>query len=49
MQSGASVQPKSGYAGAIREISSRFDVNNRELNKRRFAEQYGHIVNASKQ
>ena len=28
---------------AISEMTSRFDLNNRELNKRRFAEQYAHI------
>ena len=39
---------KAGYAGAVREISTRFDVNNRELNKRRFNDQYAHIVQASK-
>ena len=29
-------------------MSARFDVNNRELNKRRFNDQYSHILNASK-
>jgi len=29
-------------------MSSRFDINNKELNKRRFNEQYSHILNASK-
>ena len=29
-------------------MSTRFDVNNRELNKRRFNDQYAHIVQASK-
>ena len=39
---------KAGYSGAVREISTRFDVNNREMNKRRFNDQYAHIVQASK-
>lgn len=39
---------KAGYQGAVRELSTRFDVNNREMNKRRFADQYAHIVQASK-
>ena len=39
---------KAGYAGAVYEISTRFDVNNREMNKRRFNDQYAHIVQASK-
>ena len=39
---------KAGYAGAVQEISRRFDVNNREMNKRRFNDQYAHIVQASK-
>lgn len=33
-----------GYQGAVREMSTRFDVNNRELNKRKFNDQYSHIV-----
>mmetsp|Transcript_2284 Transcript_2284/g.3115 ORF Transcript_2284/g.3115 Transcript_2284/m.3115 type:complete len:285 (+) Transcript_2284:578-1432(+) len=35
---------KAGYKGAVREMCTRFDVNNRELNKRRFNDQYAHIV-----
>lgn len=42
------VKVNAGYKGAIQEISSRFDINNRELNKRKFNDQYGHILNASK-
>ena len=42
------VNVNGGYKAAIVEISSRFDVNNRELNKRKFNDQYGHILNASK-
>jgi len=29
-------------------MATRFDVNNRELNKRRFADAYGHIMNGTK-
>jgi len=29
-------------------MSARFDVNNKELNKRRFNDQYAHIISASK-
>ena len=29
-------------------MTSRFDVNNRELNKRKFNDQYAHIISASK-
>ena len=39
---------KAGYEGAVREIASRFDVNNRELNRRRFNDQYAHIVQVNK-
>ena len=31
-----STKIKAGYQGAVREMSTRFDVNNREMNKRRF-------------
>lgn len=37
-----------GYKAAIQEISSRFDVNNKELNSRKFNDKYSHILNASK-
>jgi hypothetical protein len=37
-----------GYGKAIQEMSTRFDVNNRELNKRKFADQYAHIMSTSK-
>ena len=30
------------------ELAHRFDINNRELNKRRFNDQYAHIISASK-
>ena len=39
---------KAGYVGAVTEMAHRFDVNNRELNKRRFNDQYAHIISASK-
>lgn len=29
-------------------MGSRFDVNNRELNKKRFADQFSHIIQTSK-
>ena len=29
-------------------MAHRFDINNRELNKRRFNDQYAHIISASK-
>ena len=29
-------------------MAHRFDINNRELNKRRFQDQYAHIISASK-
>ena len=34
--------------GAVAEMAHRFDVNNKELNKRRFQDQYAHIISASK-
>lgn len=43
-----SVKVNGGYKAAVAEISSRFDVNNKELNKRKFNDQYGHIINASR-
>jgi hypothetical protein len=37
-----------GYSGAVKDLTNRFDVNNRELNKKRFADQYAHIMSTSK-
>jgi hypothetical protein len=38
----------SGYEHALKEMGSRFDVNNSVLNKKKFTDQYAHIMSTSK-